>query len=144
MKIRWQALHIFADVFQCGYKNRTDDYRYFAAFYFILHIINFVVFLLPKFNGPNLQLGWTLFVAVLIIRSLLFALLHPYKKNWLNILDSLILASLGLAALWVLYSIRYKRKVDSVISVHCSATTDVLCYVCSIQTPFMVGNTSEM
>ena len=39
---------------------------------------------------------------------------------------------------------RYKRKVDSVISVHCSSTTDVLCYVCSMQTPFMVGNTSEM
>ena len=35
LKIRWQALHIFADVFQGCYKNRTDgkyDYRYFAAF----------------------------------------------------------------------------------------------------------------
>ena len=36
---------------------------------------------------------------------------------------------------------RDTRKVDSVRSVHCSATIDVLCYVCSIQTPFMVGNT---
>ena len=39
---------------------------------------------------------------------------------------------------------RYKRKVDSVRNVHCSITTDVLCYVCSMQTPFMVRNTSEM
>ena len=113
LKIRWQALHIFADVFQGCYKNRTDgkyDYRYFAAFYFILRIINFIVFLLPKFNGPNLRLGWTLCVVVLIIGALLFALLRPYKKNWLNILDSVLLASLGLAALWVLYSIETKGR----------------------------------
>ena len=50
-------------------------------------------------------LGWTMAVIILIIGSLLFALLRPYKKNWLNTLDSLILASLGLAALWICHSI---------------------------------------
>ena len=39
---------------------------------------------------------------------------------------------------------RDRRKVDSVISVHHSTTTDVLCYVCGIQAPFMVWTTSEM
>ena len=100
LKIRWQALHIFADVFQGCYKNRTDgknDYRYFAAFYFILRII---ILLINFYNNPR-KTGWAISVAVLIIGSLLFALLRPYKKNWLNILDSVLLASLGLAALWV-------------------------------------------
>ena len=39
---------------------------------------------------------------------------------------------------------RETRKVDSVSSVHCSSTTDVLCYVCGIQASFVVGNTLEM
>ena len=105
LKVRWPALHIFADVFQGCYKNRTDgtnDYRYFAAFYFILRII---IQLINCFNNLN-EIGWTLSTAVLIIGSLLFALLRPYKKNWLNILDSLLLASLDLAALWTLYTIQ--------------------------------------
>ena len=104
LKIRWQALHIFADVFQGCYKNRTDgtnDYRYFAAFYFILRIIILLVNVCNNLVG----LGWTLSTAVLIIGSLLFALLRPYKKNWLNILDSVILASVGLGTLWVLYNL---------------------------------------
>ena len=109
LKIRWPALHIFADVFQGCYKNRTDgtnDYRYFAAFYFILHII----ILLVNVCNNMIGLGWTLSTAVLIIGSLLFALLRPYKKNWLNILDSVILASLGLGTLWVLYTLETPQE----------------------------------
>ena len=105
LKIRWPALHIFADVFQGCYKNRTDgkyDYRCFAAFYFILRII--IILLVSVYNNV-IGLGWTLSTAVLMIGSLLFALLRPYKKNWLNILDSVILALLGLGTLWVLYTL---------------------------------------
>ena len=105
LKIRWQALHIFADVFQGCCKNRTDgtnDCRYFASFYFILRII--IIFPVSVFNQTLIGLGWTISTAVLIIGSLLFALLRPYKKNWLNILDSVILALLGLGTLWVLYT----------------------------------------
>ena len=109
LKIRWHALHIFADVFQGCYKNRTDgkyDYRYFSAFYFILHIILLVNICNQTMIFNNvIGLGWTLSTAVLIIGSLLFALLRPYKKNWLNILDSIILALLGLGTLWVLYTL---------------------------------------
>ena len=109
LKVRWPALHIFVDVFQGCYKNRTDgtnDYRYFAAFYFILRIIMLLVNVCNNLVG----LGWTLSTAVLIIGSLLFALLRPYKKNWLNILDSVILASLGLGTLWVLYNIEKPQR----------------------------------
>ena len=103
LKIRWPALHIFADVFQGCYKNRTDgkyDYRCFAAFYFISRIVFFVIYVI---HGSKVQ-KWTISAVVLIIESLLFALLHPYKKNWLNILDSLILASLAFTSLWMLYN----------------------------------------
>ena len=120
LKIRWPALHIFADVFQGCYKNRTDgkyDYRYFAAFYFILRIILQLISLLVNIFHQTLigplewaLSGWALSTTVLIIGSLLFALLRPYKKNWLNILDSVILALLGLGTLWVLYNVETKGK----------------------------------
>ena len=50
-----------------------------------------------------------IFVIIAVIGSLLFALLRPYKRNWLNVLDSIILASLALAALWILYNIEIHR-----------------------------------
>ena len=103
LKIRWHPLHIFAEVFQGCYKNRTDgkyDYRHFAAFYFILRIIILLLNVFFNLGG----LGWA------IIGSLLFALLRPYKKNWLNILDSVILGLLGLASLWILYNLETQRK----------------------------------
>ena len=109
LKIRWPALHIFADVFQGCYKNRTDgkyDYRWFAAFYLTVRIILFVICVIPNIG----VLGWTIGVIVLGISSLMFALLRPYKKNWLNILDSLILASLGLAALWIVYNLETEGR----------------------------------
>ena len=108
MKIRWPALHIFADVFQGCYKNRTDstnDYRYFAAYYFIMRVVIFLFKIALEF-----RLSWIIPAVVPIIGSLLFALLHPYKKNWLNVLYSLILASLRLAGLWIFYSIETHRK----------------------------------
>ena len=67
LKIRWHALHIFADVFQGCYKNRTDgtnDYRYFAAFYLILRIIILLLNVFVNLGG----LGWAISAAVLIVR----------------------------------------------------------------------------
>ena len=114
LKIRWPALHIFADVFQGCYKNRTDgkyDYRYFAAFYFILRIILHIIILLVNiFHQSLIGLGWAISTTVFMIGSLLFALLRPYKKNWLNILDSIILGLLGLGTLWILYNLETKGK----------------------------------
>ena len=108
LKIRWPALHIFADVFQGCYKNRTDgkyDYRWFAALYFILRVVIFLVRALkPK------GLSWTISAVCFGVGSLLFSLLRPYKKNWLNVLDSLILALLALISLWILYSFETHEK----------------------------------
>ena len=143
LKIRWPALHILADVFQGCYKNRTDgtnDYRYFAAFYFILHIIVLLVNVLNHVIG----LGWTLSTAVLIIGSLLFALLRPYKKNWLK---HSWLCNTSITGSWnTVDTLQFRdtNKVDWADRIYCSTTTDVLCYVCSIQAPFMVKNISEM
>ena len=114
LKIRWPSLHIFADVFQGCYKNRTNgkyDYRWFAAFYLTLRIILLVICVIPNIA----TLAWTIAVIILMIGSLMFALLRPYKKNWLNILDSLILASLSLAALWIVYNLETEGRLFQLI-----------------------------
>ena len=108
IKVRWHALHTFADVFQGCYKNRTDgtcDYRYFSAFYFILRV---VIFLVRNLKTPGLS--WTISAVCFAIGSLLFALLRPYKKNWLNVLDCLALALLALIQMWILYSLEVQAK----------------------------------
>ena len=69
--------------------------------YFIVRIILFVACVIPNIA----TLGWTIAAIILMTVSLMFALVRPYKKNWQNIVDSLILASLGLAAMWVCHSI---------------------------------------
>jgi len=109
LKIRWHALHIFADVFQGCYKNRMDgknDYRYFAALYFTVCISIFLVIFPLDFH----TLGWTVCTIILIVASLLVALLRPYKKSWHNILDSLILALQDLGSLWILYNLKTEGK----------------------------------
>ena len=39
---------------------------------------------------------------------------------------------------------RDSRRVDSADSVYWSATTNVFCCICNLQTPFLIGNSSEM
>ena len=78
----------------------------------LLHFISQYVsqYFWPLFSLNFRGLGWTICTIILIVASLLVALLRPYKKNWLNILDSLILASEGLASLWILYNLKTEGK----------------------------------
>jgi len=67
-----------------------------------------VIFLVRNLKTPGLS--WTISAVCFTIGSLLFALLRPYKKNWLNVLDCLALALLTLIQLWVLYSLEVQAK----------------------------------
>ena len=80
-RIRWHAVHAFADAFNGCYKDGTNgtwDYRYFAGFYLLLRILTLI-----RLMGDQHIESWT------AIALLLFALCRPYKKNLFNILDSI-------------------------------------------------------
>ena len=102
-RVRWLALHAFADTFNGYYKNGTKgtrDYRYFAGLYVILRIV-----LLPPNNlGFIYQYYWILTVVCSAVTSLLFAILRPYKENWINVLDSLGFALLTFGLLFIMYA----------------------------------------
>ena len=94
-RVRWHALHAFADTFNGYYKNETEgtrDYRYFAGLYPMFRIL------------PLLSISWMILIVPCAIVSLLFALLRPYKDNWINIWDSVVFGLFSFSFFWVIYA----------------------------------------
>ena len=99
-RVRWLALHAFADTFNGYYKNGTEgtrDYRFFAGLYLIFRILPLLIVLQISLYT------WVLGITSCAIVSLLFALLRPYKDNWINIWDSVVFALFSLSFFWVMY-----------------------------------------
>ena len=97
-RVRWHALHAFADTFNGYYKNGTEgtrDYRYFAGLYLMFRI-------LPLLIVNNY---WIIPIVSCAIVSLLFALLRPYKDNWINIWDSVVFALFSFSIFWMVYAV---------------------------------------
>ena len=47
--------------------------------------------------------SWMLFVMCCAVTSLLFAILRPYKYNWINVWDSVVFALFAFCLLWIMY-----------------------------------------
>ena len=80
-RIRWHAVHAFADAFNGCYKDGTNgtwDYRYFAGFYLFARIVTLFI----KFQN------FSSYVACYTVGITLFVFCRPYKTNMFNILDS--------------------------------------------------------
>ena len=110
--IRWQFLHTFADAFQGCYKNGTNgtrDYRYFAGLYLLFRITILVAFIAPTVYM------WLMIILIPAVVSLLFALFRPYKKNWLNYIDSLGIGLLGLTTFLIMYAFQTRQVLISAV-----------------------------
>jgi len=100
---RWQVLHVFVEMFQGCYKdgvNGTKDFRPLAGLYLVVRIA-----LMTSGDGEthsSLALAWFLRAIVTIATSLFIATVRPYERNYMNVLESLILALLGLLSLLML------------------------------------------
>ena len=98
---RWQALHVFAEKFQGCYKdgvNGTTDFRSLAALYLVVRIA-----LLTSGDvetHSSLALKWFLCAIATLFTSLFIATARPYKRNYMNVLESLMIALLGLLSLY--------------------------------------------
>ena len=100
-RVRWHALHAFADTFNGYYKNGTEgtrDYRYFAGLYVILRIVALPCVFIFSVNAYY----WILVIPCLAVVSLLFALLRPYKDDWINIWDSVLFAIYAFSLFWIM------------------------------------------
>ena len=96
---RWHALHMFVESFQGQYKdgtNGTCDFRVVSASFLILRILILFLFLnhhrLPS-NTVELQ------GVLLVCASCIHAITRPYKLNFMNNLDIVILFLLEILTL---------------------------------------------
>ena len=86
----WQPLHMFVEKFQGDYKDGTQgtyDYRFLSGIYLFFRIA-LVTWSHSKqyfHNSLDTEMNFVLFLAVIF-----FALVRPYKKNYMNILESLL------------------------------------------------------
>ena len=85
-RIRWHAVHAFADAFNGCYKDGTNgtwDYRYFAGFYLLARILCLFIYMYNLLYSSG-----GIYHVCITVGILLFVFCRPYKKNLFNILDS--------------------------------------------------------
>ena len=92
------------DEFHGCYKDGTDrelDYRWFASLYFLLRVILFVIYTVTPFWKRQYLIQILLF----LFAALLFAVLRPYKSDWLNNVDVTMFLLLAAISCFSLYNL---------------------------------------
>ena len=100
---RWQTLHIFVEKFQGCYKDGIDgstDFRSLAGLYLVVRIALMTSGDVETHSST--ELAWLLRAIISLGTSLFIAIARPYKRNYMNVLESLMLALLGLVSLLIL------------------------------------------
>ena len=91
------SLNIFVEKYYSCYRDGTEggkDMRSFASMYFILGLIAFLIFRIT-----SLTTALTLAVVLYVSYEIVIALVRPYKKAYMNVIDTLIVANLALLSL---------------------------------------------
>ena len=97
-------MQLFLDTFQGCFKdgtNGTRDCRYFAGLYFLLRTVLFTTF---AYGGIWFQ-QYVIQQLVCTIAILLIAIIRPYKKDFYNNLDAMMLGTLALINALSIYNI---------------------------------------
>ena len=93
------ALNLFVEKYYSCYRDGTDggrDMRSLASMYFILRVIAILIFQVTSLNT-----SLTFAVVLCTSYGIMIALVRPYKKTYMNVIDTLIMANLALLALMV-------------------------------------------
>ena len=92
------ALNIFVEKFYSCYRDGLDggrDMRSFVSVHFFLRLLGNYL----SVDEILVNLSFTVVILLYVVSSLLIALARPYKKAYMNIIDTLILANLALLSL---------------------------------------------
>lgn len=95
--IRCQSLHIFMDAFQGSYKTQPYDLRYFSAYYIFLRFM-----LLVSVEYTSSPFYAILSAFVMIGGASIFAIARPYRNNFHNMVDTVLM--LSAASFYIGYS----------------------------------------
>ena len=97
------AIFIFVEKFYGCYKDGLDsgwDMRSFSGLYFVLRIL-----VCLSYGAHTFLSQWTFEAILFVAAAMLIALIRPYKKTYMNVLDALLLSLL--AVLCLLLSSKY-------------------------------------
>ena len=95
------SLNIFVEKYYSCYRDGTGggrDMRSLASMYFILRVIAILIFQVTTSLNTSLTFAVVLYAGY----GTVIALVRPYKKTYMNIIDTLIIENLALLALMVL------------------------------------------
>ena len=106
---RWHALHMFMESFQGQYKDGTSgtrDFRMASATFLILRIFTMAMFLdtVFLFHIQSLGMSAGLQCSLVICALCFYAVMRPYKMNYRNNVDYLILTLIEIALLEVYFA----------------------------------------
>ena len=107
---RWHVLHMFVESFQGQYKdgtNGTRDFRMVSALFLILRMLTMASFLytICLFQRDSLWISAGLQWILLVVASGMYAVLRPYKLNFRNNIDYLVLTLLEIFSAEVLLAV---------------------------------------
>ena len=94
---RWDILQVVVDIFQGWYKDGTEgtqDFRAVSALYFLLRIMLSSLYVMLLFHSYYIY-GWYVVSVFHIILGVFFLVAKPYKKNWMNYIDGLLILWIG-------------------------------------------------
>ena len=129
---RWDVVHLIADVFQGWYKDGTEDtrdYRALSALYMLLRIICGAVFLLLVRYRHHSVLGSYFLGMSHFLLGTFFLIARPYKKQWMNFIDGLIVLSIGMILLISIFDNRMVFLIGIII-VGVEIVVICLCSIC--------------
>ena len=104
---RWHALHMFVESFQGQYKDGTDgthDFRMVSASFLILRILTMASFMISLFLFHNFKVRVSSLGLQYIIftgASCFYAAMKPYKMNFRNSVDFIILTLLSMMSIFL-------------------------------------------
>ena len=88
------SVNIFVEKFHSCYRNGLDggrDMRSFSGLYFVLRVLSCLYFMTYRFLPE-----WTYETILFTSAAMLISLVQPYKKMYMNVLNSLLLALLAM------------------------------------------------
>ena len=92
------ALNIFVEKFYSCYRDGLDggrDMRSFVSMHFLLRVLGNYL----SVDEILVNLSFTVIILLYIVSTLLIAIIRPYKRTYMNVLDTLIFANLAILSL---------------------------------------------
>ena len=132
LRLDFVFVSIFVERFYSCYKDGLDggrDMRTFAGFYFLLRLF-LCLSIVSSSHMRLLSSSFSVASLIFIAAAMLVSLIRPYKRMYMNVLDTLLLSLL--AAIFHLLSTDYINSAKSMLTFVVTLVPAVVFWICFI------------